>query len=121
MVLSSWKTDPTFHPNFCARSGPISAPRRSSRNARFSASVRPYSGNIVRYGSASTAKFGKKFFMSGAPVAVGTPPPNQFTFATRFTPGIAASRGSYDNGRGKTRLTRLRITSRSVLVRSIPP
>ena len=48
----------------------------------------PYSGNIARYGSASTAKLGKKFFMSGAPVAVGTPPPNQFTFATRFMPGM---------------------------------
>ncbi len=48
-------------------------------------------------------------------------PWNQFDFATRLMPGIAAMRASYACGSGKMRLTRLRVTSRSVLALSSPP
>ena len=65
MKLSSWNVLPIFQLRFCASSGPMIAPRMSSMNAFSSSGFTWYSGDIARNGSASTAKFGKKFFQSG--------------------------------------------------------
>ena len=94
MKLSSWNVLPIFQPYFLASAGPMIAPRMSAMKAAFSSGFTWYSGHIARYGSASTAKFGKKFFQSGSPpAALPIVPPNQLNFATRLMPGIAAMRG----------------------------
>ena len=98
------------------------APRMSAMKAAFSSGFSWYSGHIARYGSASTAKFGKKFFQSGSPpAALPMDPPNQVNCATRLIPGIAAIRGWYATGMSSVRLTRCRVISRSVLAFSMPP
>ena len=61
------------------------------------------SGYIAKYGSASTAKFGKKLLQSVVGLRpssalpsflAGSEPPNQVVMATRFTPGTAWMRAA---------------------------
>jgi len=54
-------------------------------------------------------------------VSLVFPLPLSYESRLAAMPGIVASRGSYESGSGNTRLTRLRTTSRSVLVRSMLP